>query len=331
MGWLLALAGVLWLALTLLDFFRTTLSFHGAGPIGRVVPRAIWLALLAAGGRSRPHRFLPLAGPAVLLGVFGVWVALIWTAWALIFLACPGAVESSPGGVPADFGETVYFTGYVVTTLGTGDFVPRDDVWRMVSVVCALNGLLVISLSITYIFSVMQAVIGMRTLALRVHASGDAAGLVSASWNGHDLSALQDWLRNMGEGLYDYSQRQQTYPIIDYFWSRGQRTDMASAAAIIADTVLLCRCAVSPAVRPSALVLDPVEDGLRIVAGTAESHGGGQDRAAPPPPGLIELAKDGIPVVEEDRYGACAAALDLPRAAIVRWLDRQRLEWPGNG
>jgi Ion channel len=61
------------------------------------------------------------------------------------------------GGVPQSFASYLYFSAETYTSLGFGDLVPRDGL-RFLAGLEALNGLLLIGWSSSFIFLVMQKV-----------------------------------------------------------------------------------------------------------------------------------------------------------------------------
>ena len=86
-----------------------------------------------------------------------------------------GAVVCSTTKHPAEWPETIYFVGYTLTTLGTGDFVPSGTWWDLLSVLATFSGLALVTLSITYAIPVIQAVAQKRTLACKFALWGGAA------------------------------------------------------------------------------------------------------------------------------------------------------------
>ena len=187
MNWSLLFAGVVLLLVALLDALWTTIAPRGAGPLSRWIARAWWAARLGvhrhrAGGA---HRLLAFAGPALLVIAFLTWVGLLWAGWLLVFSAEPGAVVGSTSREPASLAGRVYYVGFVLFTLGTGDYVPVGGMWEVLSAVASLSGLFVVTLAITYVLSVVSAVAAKRHLAGSIHSLGETpTRLVLQAWDG---------------------------------------------------------------------------------------------------------------------------------------------------
>ena len=153
-------AGIALLVVVFVDLVWTTLGVsHGAGPLTSVVLRAGWRAG-APLRRRQAHGAVAVAGVVTVLATLAVWVVILWTAWASMFLGAGGGIVDRTG---ADAGawDRIYFAGYSVFTLGNGEFQPEGPAWQMATVVAALSGLTVISLAIAYLVLVFgQFIVG---------------------------------------------------------------------------------------------------------------------------------------------------------------------------
>lgn len=103
----LTVLGIAIILVALRDMFHTLLHPAGSGGISTVVLSVAWRLSRATG-----HRFGPIVGPAGMVVVIGIWVALQVVGWALIYLpGVPQAFTYSPGVNPAaysDFAEALY-------------------------------------------------------------------------------------------------------------------------------------------------------------------------------------------------------------------------------
>lgn len=73
---------------------------------------------------------------------------------------------------PISWIDRFYFAGYTMFTLGNGDFAPKQGVWRILTTVTAASGMLFITLSVTYVLSVLDAVTQKRSFASDVSGLG---------------------------------------------------------------------------------------------------------------------------------------------------------------
>lgn len=168
---------VLGSALVMVVFYDAIMTVlmpgRGAGPLSRFGMKAIWPAVLRLRGTVL-EGFLTRAGAVFLLVTVFLWVLGLWVGWTLVFVADSGAVVSSSTQLPADVWETAYFSGFTIFTLGTGDFVPAGDGWRITTALASFLGLFLVTLAITYLVSVVSAVVNRRSFAAAVHLLGDS-------------------------------------------------------------------------------------------------------------------------------------------------------------
>lgn len=133
-----------------------------------------------------------------------------WAGWWLVFSADVASVLASRTAVPADGWDRVYFTGYTVFPLGIGDYVP-DTAWAQVATaVASLSGLFLVTLSLTYLVQVVQAVVHKRVLAQQIHCLGrDAFGIIAAGWTGSGFSSMFNGLLR---GILALQGREESHP-----------------------------------------------------------------------------------------------------------------------
>ncbi len=290
------LLGALLVAFTLFDALWTTIAPHGAGPLSKRLARGWWAASLWIHRRVGAHGLLSFAGPALLVVAFLVWVGLLWAGWLLLFSAEPGSVVASASDAPADLAGRVYYVGFVLFTLGTGDYVPVGGTWEVLSAVASLSGLFVVTLSITYVLSVVSAVAAKRQLAGSIHSLGETAtDLVCRAWDGSGFSGLDQHLPSLASALEHHNQQHLAFPLVHYFHSGDRRTALGPAVAVLDDALLILAEGVEPHMRPARAVVEPTR---RTVQGFLETLSDAfitPADAAPPVPDLAVVASAGIP------------------------------------
>ena len=134
-----------------------TAGAEGAGPLTKRLGHYQWQFLLGAHRRFGGNWVLVAGGVGVFVCTLMFWVATLWTGWSLIFWGTDAVVAASTGAA-ADGTDVVYFVGYTLFTLGTGDFVPHGGVWQVLTPVASLSGLFVVTFSISYLVSIIQAI-----------------------------------------------------------------------------------------------------------------------------------------------------------------------------
>ena len=221
MNWLLLLAGILIVLITLVDVVWTAMWVGGgAGPVTRAVANATWQGLGVVGHQR--HRLMVISGPLILTLTVLAWVFLLWSGWLLTFTSQATAVLTTSTDVPADLSDRIYFVGYTIFTLGNGDFSHNGAGWQAATALASGSGLFMITLAITYLLSVISAAVSARAFAVEVDGLGQTAGdVVSAGWDGESYAGLSLSLQSLSSQLSKLSQQYLAYPVLQYFHAEG--------------------------------------------------------------------------------------------------------------
>jgi Ion channel len=223
---LLTAAGVGLLLLTAYDVYATVLNTRSRyGPVGERLNRLAWRAARTfAFQRPRPrrHRLLNAVGPLLLPLLFVAYIALLVTAFALVYYPRMPAqfhVAEQKGAI--DFVDALYFSGVTLTTLGYGEIVPSSTLMRLAALVESASGIALISLSIAYLLAVYSALAAKRTAALTLyHQAGegaDAAGFIAHHFVEGRFYGLRDALRTVTRDLQALLESHIDHPVIHYF------------------------------------------------------------------------------------------------------------------
>ncbi|MCZ2860441.1 potassium channel family protein [Blastococcus sp. VKM Ac-2987] len=328
---LLVVGGALAVVLVVWDVTATTLTLgEGAGPLTRRLLAAAWRLLLRVHRRrgGRP-RLLSSAGPLLMGVTVFLWVALFWAGWSLVFLGS-GSVAEARTGRPGSVADVVYFAGYAVSTLGVGDFVATEPAWRVMTSLASFSGLALVTLSITYLFSVMSAVVGRRATATQLHGLGDSAqGIVVGGWDGDRFDpAFTQQLLQLPAQLAAVAEQHLAYPVLHYFRSERATASAPVAIARLDDAMLLLGKAVAADVRPPAAAVLPVRRVIdRYVATATHGRESPHDAEPPPGPGLDRLADAGIPLGDREEWRRAVDAAAPRRARLRRLVEDAGWEW----
>jgi|GEM_PF-5197399 len=223
---ILAAGILLWLIVTV-DVIATTISIAGHGPASRLLAQGVWR--MVCRGLLRPARPLAavLSGPLVLTTVVGFWVAGTWGAWTLIFLSDDSAVVDSATKAPAGLAQTLAYAGSKLSTLGSGLAEAGSPAWDAVSILPAINGMILLSLTASYALSLVGVTTRARTLAVRV--DGLPRDRLS-SQPGEALAGLHDAFLRSAIDL-------NAYPLASYFSPRDPAAHIPSAVLRLTDTL----------------------------------------------------------------------------------------------
>jgi hypothetical protein len=258
------LAGVALVVLVLVDVTWTTVAAgSGAGPFTSRLSRGLWRAALAVHRRRGGGTFLVAAGVAVVVSVLVTWVVVLLVGWVLIFSSSDGAVRAASTGVPGDLIDRIYFAGYTMLTLGLGDQVPGDGLWQLATVLATGTGLVLVTLSITYLVPVASAVVQRRQLAAQIAGLGGTShNVVLRGWNGTDFGSLGQNLSMLLPSLHTVRLQHLTYPVLHFFHGQSRHDAAAIAITNLTGAIDLLRYGVQDTARPDDQTLAAVEDGI---------------------------------------------------------------------
>ncbi|MFP5579136.1 MAG: ion channel [Acidimicrobiia bacterium] len=317
----LALAGAAVIALVLIDVTWTTVAAgSGAGPFTRRSSRMLWRAALAIHRRTRGHTFLSAAGTLIVAAALITWITLLLAGWTLIFSSTDGAVRAASTGVPADSIDRVLYVGYTVLTLGLGNFVPGKGIWQLATVLATGTGLVLVTLSITYLVPVASAVVQRRQLAAQIAGLGGTAhDIVLRGWNGSDFGTLGMSLSMLQSTLHTVRLQHLAYPVLHFFHSQTRHDATAIHIANLVQAVGLLQYGVRDSVSPDSQTLAAVEDGLDQFLSTIDGVHISDDAAPIAAAALEPLEQAGIPV-EASTYRSHVADTERRRRLLTSYL-----------
>jgi len=314
-----ALGAALVLA-ALYDVVKTTLSAQGGAPVTSALSAGLWAVLGRGPAHSLPRR---AAGGTILTAVPVAWTLLLWAGWTLVFASADGAVVDASSQAPADLPARVYFVGFTLFTMGNGDYLPSGSSWRVLTAVASFSGLFLVTLAITYLLPVVQAVAQKRSLAGRIHSLGPTGAAIASE---APSTSLERQLESVAADLTLHAERHLVYPVLHYFESDEARTSLAPRLAALSDALLLLRHGLPEADRPDATALGSVEGALDDYLGTVRGSLASPSEGAPPPPPTAGLPRE---AADADRALAEAARLRGQQRRLLRAVVRQSgHDWP---
>jgi hypothetical protein len=193
-SFLIFIFGVALLVVVTFDFLFTTIGAQERTIISLRVTRSIfrWLRRTAhAESNAWPHR---ISGPLVMSGLAGVWFAGTSLGWTLIFTAVPASVEPSRGQPPPGWWDVFAHVGHLLSTLGAATTVPASTVWYVTGAIVAINGMVILTLAVSFTLSTTQTVAKGRAFAAltqSINPADTATFVVLAPWLSELCSSLK--------------------------------------------------------------------------------------------------------------------------------------------
>ena len=247
-GILLTIAGVVILALVFYDIYATILrATKHSGPFSATLNRGLWwLAKRAAQtfSRRQRHRLLSPVGPLLLPLLIALFISMLLTGFALIYLPRIETEFKVEGAARANqIFQAFYFSGATFLTIGYGDIVPVSNAMRILAVIEAAAGLAIISLSITYLLTVYGALERKRTIALRFYhqarQGADVAGFVSSHFARGRFHSLTESLRDATRDLQELLESHLEHPVIHFFHPPEVYKGFPRALFVVLETVAI--------------------------------------------------------------------------------------------
>ena len=218
--------GVLLLLLVAYDVYTTILDDRPrVGPISDTLNRVVWSVGRAVASRLQRtgrHHFLNALGPLLLPGLLVHYLIFVASGFAFIYyphMHAKFAVSAGAAGMP--WFDSLYFSGVTLTTVGYGDIAPLARSMRLVALSESASGVALISLSITYLIAVYQALERKRTVALSFYHQAEEGANVASFIAHHFVDGrfygIIDVLRPAARDLHGLLESHVEHPIIHYF------------------------------------------------------------------------------------------------------------------
>ena len=324
----LIIAGVFLIGFGGLDALWTTLWVDGnAGPFTR--RHNSWVRRLILRAAGRRHRMLSTTGPIVLVVSVFVWAMIPWIGWVLLFSSDPRSLLHSHRGTPADLVDRIYYTGYTMFTLGNGDFEPNGKIWEVATALAGLSGLFMLTLSVTYLIAIIEAVVAKRSFASQVWALGRTAEeFVLHSWDGSAFTAVELLIVSLTEQLQLVTEQHHAYPMLHFYHEALKKQSVSHNLAVFSEVLLIFRHGVAKDVRPAPSALFTAQRSVEEFLDTLRSAYVEPSEKETPAPSLVKLATGGIPTAPAADFERAMADRQERRGLLRGFLDSERRDWP---
>jgi hypothetical protein len=151
--------------------------------------------------------------------------------------------------VTTDFITALYYSGFSLTTLGTGNLVPKTAPYRLLTLLEAAIGFSSFTITITYLLSVYNALTARNTFVLSLHhrtdGTGDTAELLARLGASGELSGVQQDLSNIAKEFIQSLELQHSYPVLLYFRFRETYYTLPRVILLTIDAVTLIKTALN--------------------------------------------------------------------------------------
>lgn len=122
--------------------------------------------------------------------------------------------------VPAGLVERFYYTCYLLSTLGIGDFVPGNTLSRILSGLLSFSGFILLTTALTYLLSVVNSVLSKRKLAMGISTLGNNLSALYEYFDSNEGNSLKDKSNDLRDIILKNSSNFLAFPIINHFMTR---------------------------------------------------------------------------------------------------------------
>ena len=242
-----ALGGLVLVAVVLSDVFRSivlprasarTLRF---GPLLGIATMRGALRWTRSWQAARRHDLLGALAPLLIVIEMLIWVAALILGYGLLLDGLRASVKAVD-----TFGDALYVAASSLLTLGLSGAFAANGVARLVIAACALSGLGVVTLTVTFLLAIQGALTQRENLVLRLrartgpHPSGLGLLLAHARLGEERGPALVEFFRDWEAWSAAVLLTYRAFPILCYFRSVDADCEWLAAlgAALDAATLL---------------------------------------------------------------------------------------------
>ena len=223
---------------TYLDFFHTTLSGNGFGYFSRIINQILNRIMI----QNRSRKIFKFSGITHLLLTTFLWMLLLFIGTYTVYSAGEEMVVHGTTGLPATPPERFYYTGYVLSTLGIGDFVPGNDISRILTGILSFSGFILITTGLTYLLSVINAVLSKKQLAFLISTMGkDVEEIFYFYKKQEDLENLVSNASDLRQQILQNASSYLSFPMANYFLSRQHESALVVQLARLYEVLVITR------------------------------------------------------------------------------------------
>jgi hypothetical protein len=245
------IAGAAVTVVVLLDIFLTVLYARaGTELLSPLVARGIWHAFrrVSQPFAARRGKVLSFCGPVILVALIFVWAAGLALGAGLIMHPHLGlGIRASQGATPTDFMSALYAGASSLSFVGSGDFKPQSAPFQALYMVNSLIGTAVMSLVLTYVMQIYNALRTRNALGLAIQTlsdeTGDAAELVAGLGPQGQFNSGYNNLSTLALNACTVKESHHFYPLLFYFRFTEPYYSVSQLATVLFDTVSLLKSA----------------------------------------------------------------------------------------
>ncbi len=302
MNYWIFIPGVLIVGLVLNDVFVTTLAPRGTGSVTERLRAWLWRFFHWVCRGKGTNKLLNYAGMFTVSAWLLGWLLMLWVGSSLILISAPTSVVLSSTKVTASALDKIYFMGYVLSTMGLGDFQPNGNEWKLFVSVFSFSGFIILTLGITYIVPVLSAEMRKRQTSVYIHSLGTSPDdILLNAWNGEDFSRLSKHFETITQMIMEQSQNHVAYPVLHNFHSHLRRECIYINLAALDEALTILILYLPDEVKPAKQDIYPLRYAITDFLHTLQEAFIKPSENAPGPIELEKLKHFKIPLKQENK------------------------------
>ena len=302
MNYFLFFLGLIIVLLVVLDLTFTTLAPRGTGFITERLRSGIWKFFHWLSKGDGKSKLLNYAGMFTVSAWLIGWIVFFWVGNALMYIADVDSVMEAGTKITAVTVDKIYFVGYVISTMGLGDFRPNGEAWKIYTSIISFSGFIIITLAITYLVPVLSAEMGKRKTSIYIHSLGiSPQDILLNAWNGKDFNRLTQHFTTLTSEIMTQAQNHVAYPVLHNFHSHMRREALAINLAALDEALTILMLYVPDDVMPPKQEIYPLRFAITDYLATLGSAFIAPSRNQPAPIDIKRLKEVSIPMKQQNR------------------------------
>lgn len=251
---IIKVAGTILVLIALADIYLTVLHPRAESSLlSTSVARGVWwvFRFVARQLPKRGEKLLSYSGPTIIVVIITLWILLMLIGFALIVWPALGsAVRLEQGETPTDFATAIYYAGYSLATLGTGDITPQTGGYRLLIILKSILGFSVFTLTLSYVTSVYSNLTTRNTFALSLHHrtadTADSLELLARLAADNRVDTLHQDMAEIAQHLTRLLESNNSYPVLFHFRYRQTYYALPRILYLTMDLATLTQSALNP-------------------------------------------------------------------------------------
>jgi len=325
---MLTFIGAVLVFIIMVDAVWTTLTTRGSGFLAGPLTVGLRWVMRSLSYKMGNRNVLAHTGTLTIITLVLFWLCGLWLGWGLIFIGMPGSVIEDGDMQPANLVGYFYFVGFTLSTLGIGDLRPVGDIPRILTSVAAFNGLILVTLMISYAIPLLNGVISRRKLAFHLSLLGDnMTNLVLNAWNGKDFRDLESTITLVSGEIIQCAENRLAYPVLDYFYSYEREFSLGLQLATVDEALNLLVSGIDKSLLPAESTISNIRKIIQLYLTRCHTAINHIEADVPPLPSLSPLSHSGLSLQSDNTFETSMAEFSERRRLLHKLVLHEGWEW----